>query len=36
MEFERNPFPYGAGFGPDDIIGRSDEIAHVESVIRDG
>jgi len=34
MEFSRNPFRYGAEFGPDDIIGRSDEIAHVESVIR--
>lgn len=35
MELKRNPFRYGADFGPDDIVGRSDEIAHVESVIRD-
>ena len=34
MEFKRNPFRYGADFGLDDIVGRSDEIAHVESVIR--
>jgi AAA+ ATPase superfamily predicted ATPase len=36
MEFNRNPFRYGADFGPDDIVDRKDEIAHVEQVIRDG
>lgn len=36
MKLKRNPFRYGADFGPDDLVGRSDEIAHVESVIRDG
>lgn len=36
MEFKRNPFRYAADFSLDDIVGRSDEIAHVESVIRDG
>jgi hypothetical protein len=36
MELNRNPFRYDADFGPDDIVGRRDEIAHVESAIRDG
>ncbi len=36
MEFNRNPFRYGADFGPDDIVDRKDDIAHVERVIRDG
>jgi energy-coupling factor transporter ATP-binding protein EcfA2 len=36
MKCNRNPFRYGADFGPDDIVDRKDEIAHVERVIRDG
>jgi len=29
MGFKRNPFRYGAEFGPDDLVGRKDGIAHV-------
>ena len=36
MELNRNPFRYGAEFGLDDIVGRKDEIARVETVIREG
>ncbi len=36
MKCNRNPFRYGADFGPDDIVDRKDEIAHVERVSRDG
>jgi uncharacterized protein len=36
MELNRNPFRYGADFGPEDIVGRKDEIVHLERAIRDG
>jgi energy-coupling factor transporter ATP-binding protein EcfA2 len=36
MQLNHNPFRYGDDFGPGDIVGRQDDIARVESVIRDG
>jgi uncharacterized protein len=36
MKLNHNPFRYGADFGPEHIVGRKDEIACVESAIRDG
>ena len=36
MELNHNPFRYGADFGPEHLVGRKDEIACVESVIRNG
>jgi uncharacterized protein len=36
MDFNRDPFRYGADFSLDDIVGRKDEIAHIERVLRDG
>jgi energy-coupling factor transporter ATP-binding protein EcfA2 len=36
IKSNRNPFRYGADFGPEDLVDRTDEIAHVERVIRDG
>jgi hypothetical protein len=36
MEFNRNPFRYGADFGPEDIVGRKDEIARAGYAVRDG
>jgi energy-coupling factor transporter ATP-binding protein EcfA2 len=36
MELYHNPFRYGADSGPGHIVGRKDEIACVESVIRNG
>jgi AAA+ ATPase superfamily predicted ATPase len=36
MEYNQNPFRYGADFDPDNIVGRKDEMARVVHAIRDG
>jgi hypothetical protein len=36
MEPNQNPFSYAGDFGPEDIVGRKEEIAQVGTVIRDG
>lgn len=36
MKLERNPFQFGSELGANELVGRKDEIARVESVIRDG
>ena len=36
MDLNHNPFRYGADFGPNDLIGRKNEMARAVHAIRDG
>jgi hypothetical protein len=36
MVITRNPFHFGDGLSPNDLVGRNDQVAQVENTIRDG